>query len=61
MSDEPIRADRHVSVASGNRNDLPLSFNQAGYLTPPGVLKFANPGRSDLPIFNELKYLRVEN
>lgn len=33
MTQNASRHDRHVPVAAGSRNELPLSFNQSGYLT----------------------------
>ena len=36
-------------------------FNKAGYITPPGVLPRGNPSRLELPLFNDLKHVYVDN
>lgn len=36
-------------------------FNKAGYITPPGLLPSGNLNRSELPLFNDLKQVYVDN
>ena len=35
-------------------------FSKAGYVAPPGQLGSADPIKLELPLFNDLKYLRVD-
>ena len=35
-------------------------FSKAGYITQPGLLASVEPARLELPLFNTLKYLRVD-
>jgi hypothetical protein len=35
-------------------------FSKAGYITPPGLLASADSTRLEIPLFNTLKYIRVD-
>ena len=36
-------------------------FSKAGYITQPGSLHSSDPARSALPLFNDIKRLRVDS